>query len=95
MANAVGTDGSTYSERMTQAAHETVDRVGEHAADMERRLKDKADDIKRKSYETRDKARSMSEDVAENARSYTREHPIATLAMAFGAGVLLSRLMRR
>ncbi len=95
MANTAGSNGSTYSERLTQAAHETIDRVGEQAADMERRLKDKAGEVRRKSTDGRDRAQEMGQEAVETARSYAHDHPFATLAVAFGAGVLLSSLVRR
>lgn len=85
----------SYAERATAAAHDAVDRVGERAVRAEERLRDTADEIRRKGNRARDRAQEMGDDAAVTARSYLHEHPLASLAAAFGAGVVISALMRR
>lgn len=84
-----------YTDRATAAAHETVDRVGERAARAEERLRDAADDVGRRSEDARNRARDMREDAVAGASTYVREHPVTSLAIAFGVGVVASLLMRR
>lgn len=86
---------SNYSERATSAAHDAIDRVGAQASKAEEQLRAKAEDVRRRSGEMRDRARFMGEDAKVTTRNYVRERPLATMAMAFGAGVLLSILTRR
>ncbi len=84
-----------YSERATSAAHEAVDQIGAQAAKAEEHLRTKAEDVRRRSGEMRDRARFMGEDAKVATTDYVRERPLASLAMAFGAGILFSILTRR
>lgn len=84
-----------FSEKATAAAHDAVDRMGEKAARAEERLRDAADDVQRRSYDARDRARDLGDEAVVNARSYMKEHPLASLAVAFGVGMLVSAIMRR
>lgn len=86
---------SNYSDKATAAAHDAVDRFGEQAARTEERLRDAADDIQRRSSAARERAEGLGDDVSVRTRSYVQEHPLASLGVAFGVGVLLSALMRR
>ncbi|WP_078120493.1 DUF883 family protein [Thiosocius teredinicola] len=84
-----------YSERATSAAHDAVDRVGAQASKAEEHLRATAEDVRRRSGEMRDHARFMGEDAKVATTDYVRDRPLASLAMAFGAGVLFSILTRR
>lgn len=88
-------DTDTYAQRATAAAHEAVDRVGAKAERAEERLREAADDMQRRSHDARLRARDMGEEATLTARTYVNEHPIASLAVAFGVGMLISAVMRR
>ena len=94
-AHSARTESGSYSERATAAAHDAVDRIGEQAERAEERIRGAAGDVRRRSYEARDRARELSDEATMTARSYLREHPLASLAVAFGVGMLFSSIMRR
>lgn len=85
----------SYSERATATAHDVVDRVGDKAARAEEQLRDKSEELRQKGYEARARAEELGSEAEVRARSYMQEHPMTSLAVAFGAGVLISALMRR
>ncbi len=89
-----GSDPS-YTERATAAAHDAVDRMGAKAAEAEERIRETADELRRRSYDARGRANDLGEEAVISARTYMREHPIASLAIAFGVGALMSSLLRR
>jgi ElaB/YqjD/DUF883 family membrane-anchored ribosome-binding protein len=70
-------------DRISQAAHDTVERATQAAASVADRVGEKYDEL----Y-------AMQEDWMETGREYVREHPVAAIGMALAAGYLLSMLMR-
>ncbi|MGD2118001.1 MAG: hypothetical protein PVG66_06565 [Chromatiales bacterium] len=88
-------ESTQYSERATAAAHDVVDRVGEKAAHVEERIHEAADAAQRKAGDARHRAEDFSEEAMATTRGYVNQHPFASLAMAFGAGIVLSALFRR
>jgi ElaB/YqjD/DUF883 family membrane-anchored ribosome-binding protein len=77
--------GSTEQniERISDSAHEAVDRTAQTAAAIAERFGEKAEEWL-----------EMKDNWVEGAREYVREHPIAALGMAAAAGYILSMLMR-
>jgi len=69
-------------DRVQAGAHETVDKV----ADATRQA---AESLGRKGEQLKNSEQQLVEDI----RTYMREKPITSLAIAVGAGFLLSRLM--
>lgn len=88
-------DEASYAKKATAAAHDAVDRVGEKAGRAEERLRDAAEDVQRRSHDARDRARGLGDEATLTARTYLHEHPVASLAVAFGVGMLVSAFMRR
>ena len=84
---AAPSDTSTTSgesgARMSQRAHETVDRLAGTAHGM-------ADRVSRQS----EQLMMRQEEVVQQLRDYVRERPIAALAVAAAVGFVLSRLSR-
>ena len=78
-------------DRVTGSAHDTVDRVVAKAAPALDRARDAASDLKTSAYTKWDDFIN-SEDKAESARSQIREHPLAVVAIALVAGVIIGRL---
>jgi ElaB/YqjD/DUF883 family membrane-anchored ribosome-binding protein len=70
-------------ERMSDTAHEAVDRTARTAAAIAERFGEKAEEWL-----------EMKDNWVEGAREYVREHPIAALGIAAAAGYVLSMLMR-
>jgi ElaB/YqjD/DUF883 family membrane-anchored ribosome-binding protein len=70
-------------DRVSETAHDYVDRAASVAAQAANRVEEKADEWL-----------TMKDDWVEGAREYVREHPVAALGIAAAAGYLLSILMR-
>ncbi len=70
-------------DRLSQTAHQAVDRAAGAAADYAERFGAKGDELMQ-----------MPQDWLETAREYVRENPMQAVGMAVAAGYLLSVLMR-
>lgn len=70
-------------DRVSEAAHEYVDRAASVASNAAERIGEKADEWM-----------EMKDNWVEGARDYVRDHPFAALGIAAAAGYLLSVLMR-
>lgn len=83
MAQMENTASKQNVDRISQAAHDTVERATQAASSVADRFGEKYDEL----Y-------AMQEDWMESGREYVREHPVAAIGMALAAGYLLSMLMR-
>jgi len=81
-ANQTGTQKQSI-DRVSESAHEYVDRAASVASNAAERLGEKADEWM-----------EMKDTWVEGAREYVREHPVAALGIAAAAGYILSMLMR-
>ncbi|MBA1149304.1 DUF883 family protein [Ectothiorhodospiraceae bacterium WFHF3C12] len=72
------------TERVAQAAHDTVDRAAERGARAEEYVRDNTD-----------RYRQQTEDFADQVSGYVREHPYRSLGMAVAAGFIIGSLLRR
>lgn len=70
--------------RMSQTAHDTIDRAASAASSAYERFSAKGEELM-----------SMQEDWMDSAREYVREKPLQALGIAVAAGFLLSMLTRR
>lgn len=70
-------------DRLSQGAHQAVDRATSAASSMAERVGQKGDEWM-----------EMKDNWVEGARDYVREHPIAALGIAVAAGYLFSMISR-
>jgi len=75
--------GSENAARMSQRAHEAVDRVATTAHGMADRMSRHGEQLM-----------ARQDEMMQQVRSYVREKPIAALAIAAAVGFVLSRLSR-
>jgi len=71
-------------DRLTQTAHQAVDRAAGAASAYAERFGEKGEALMQ-----------MPKDWLDGARDYVRENPLQVVGMAVAAGYLLSILMRR
>lgn len=71
-------------DRMSQTAHDTIDRATSAASAAYERVTAKGEELM-----------AMQEDWMEAAREYVREKPLQALGIAVAAGYLLHMLTRR
>lgn len=90
-----GRTGAKATEQAASAAHGAVDRAAESAARAEERLREAAAAGEQRLREKGAEARLTAERALEHVRQYTRDNPFAAAGIAFAAGMILSRLMRR
>ena len=70
--------------QLTDSAQETIERLSHAAAHTASRLGEHAHEL----WDAQGPA-------LDKARSYMREHPVATIAIAIGIGLVLSKLLTR
>lgn len=93
-----GTYGSSASTddtiaRVKQGAHDAVDRLAERAGPAVERMRSSMNQMSESARAKAAQFGEMEEQWVENARSTVREHPIASVAVAVAAGVILSKLL--
>lgn len=81
--------------RVVQGAHEAVDRVAEKAGPAVERLKSGVAGAAESLQSHAEEFGAMQEQWMQNARGCVRDHPLATVAIAVGVGMLLSRMVAR
>jgi ElaB/YqjD/DUF883 family membrane-anchored ribosome-binding protein len=74
----------TNIDRMSQTAHDTIDRAAQAASSAYERVSAKGEEFM-----------EMHEDWMETAREYVREKPLQALGIAVAAGYLLHMITRR
>ena len=77
-------------ERVSDRAHQAVDRAAGAASSVAERLNEHVDALSEKGEELR----ALPENWMEGARDYVREHPLAALGIALAAGYVFSMIMR-
>lgn len=87
-----GAEGSTL-DRVVQGAHDALDRAAERARPAVDKLRGTLGSGESLLGERVDEWKAMQEQYLTQFRGFVREHPVATVAGALVAGVLLSRLM--
>ncbi|MGE5386646.1 MAG: DUF883 family protein [Betaproteobacteria bacterium] len=81
--------------RVVQGAHEAVDRVAEKAGPAVERLKSGVSGAAESLHAHAEEFGAMQEQWMQSARGCVRDHPLATVAIAVGVGMLLSRMVAR
>ena len=74
----------TNIDRMSQSAHDTIDRAASAASSAYERVSSKGEEFMQ-----------MHEDWIDAAREYVREKPLQALGIAVAAGYLLHMITRR
>jgi ElaB/YqjD/DUF883 family membrane-anchored ribosome-binding protein len=74
----------TNVDRLSQSAHDAVDKAASVASSYAERFSSKGDELMQ-----------MQEDWIDSARDYVREKPLQALGIALAAGYLLHMITRR
>lgn len=83
------------TEQAATAAHSAVNRAADKAARAEERVREATATGGERLREKGEEARVTAERALDHIRQYTRDNPFAAAGIAFAAGIILSRLMRR
>lgn len=83
------------TDKVAKAAHEAIDKMAAGADQVESRIRQTAADAQVNVRDTTGRAQRMSEDVVTEVRQYVYERPVASVVMAFAAGIIFSAFLRR
>ncbi len=86
---------SKTTDKVARAAHEAVDKIATTADHLESRIRQTTGDAQYNVRDTADRAQRMSEDLINDVRDYVHERPVASIMMAFAAGIIFSTFLRR
>ncbi|GEM_PF-1921764 len=86
---------SPATHKAREAAHEAVDRAADRAEVVEDRIRKEAAHMAEKANAGKDEAMARWDDTVETLDEFVRKRPVASVGIAFGAGVLAALLLRR
>src|SRR5690242_10954971 len=86
------TSADKTMERAVQGAHDTIDRVASSAGPAVEKLRTGANQAADMLRTQADTLNQMQKEWVDGARACVRDHPLASVAVAVAAGMLLARL---
>lgn len=86
---------SRTADKIAKSAHEAADKIATTADHLESRIRQTTADAQHNVRDTKDRAQRMSEDLINDVRDYVHERPVASIMMAFAAGIIFSTFLRR
>lgn len=86
---------ASTTEKMRLKAHQAVDGAADRAVNVERKLRDEAAVAQVKLGEKKEAAQEQLEETMASLEAYIRQNPMKAAGIAFGAGLVVSRLLRR
>ena len=86
-------DRPEVTERLASAAHETVDRFAERAAEMEQELRARASVLGSRALKQEKRARMALDTQLRKTRGYMRKQPLTAAGIAMPAGVVIGGLL--
>lgn len=86
---------SRTADKIAKAAHEAAEKIATTADHLESRIRQTTADAQHNVRDTKDRAQRMSEDLINDVRDYVHERPVASIMMAFAAGIIFSTFLRR
>lgn len=88
-------NADSIMDRVAATQQETIDRIADKANDVQRGVRGVAATAAAKAKRAQNRLVEAAEENLRSARSPIERNPLATVAIAFVAGVLLSRWIRR
>jgi ElaB/YqjD/DUF883 family membrane-anchored ribosome-binding protein len=82
-------------DRLAATQQETIERIANEANDVQRKLRGAAASAAVKAKRAQDQLVEAAGENVRKARSYIERNPLTTVGIAFAAGALLSRWIRR
>lgn len=88
-------DTATTADQIAKKLHAAIDRLNVHANSAEERIQQATQNMEQLLKQSKQTAADKADEVSGSVKQYVDQHPLASLGMAFGAGVLLAVLLRR
>jgi ElaB/YqjD/DUF883 family membrane-anchored ribosome-binding protein len=89
------TDSALLTDRASEAAHNTIDRIADNAAVAEQRVRGAVAEGEEQIREKQAEARKTTQKTIEQIRDYTKENPLMAAGIAFASGLLISKIVGR
>lgn len=89
------TSDHATTDRLSERAHESVDRIAKTAGKGEEKIRHEAADIEARVKEAGQKAKKHSDETLRAINVFVRENPLVSIGLAFAAGTVLSVFTRR
>ncbi len=83
------------TDAAARLAHEAIDKVAKRAELAEERIRNSADDAERRIRKSLQSARSKGVELKGEAGQLIYKHPLASIGIAVGVGLLISLLVKR
>lgn len=83
------------TDRLSERAHESVDKVAKTAGKAEERIRDEARDAGARVREAGHKVKERSDETLRSISVFVQDNPLIALGVAFAAGTLVSALRNR
>jgi ElaB/YqjD/DUF883 family membrane-anchored ribosome-binding protein len=80
-------------DRVVQSAHEAVDRMADRAGPAVERLRSGVNQAADVLQSRADELNEIQKEWIDSARACVRDHPLASVAVALAAGMVLSKLL--
>lgn len=85
----------SVAEPLIEVIRDALDQFSASADDAEERVKGAASELQTRVRSTARQAKGRGQEAANAVEDYVDGHPWAALGIAFGAGILLSSILRR
>lgn len=82
-------------DRAAEKAHDLVDRTADKARELESRLREGSEATQEQLTEQKERAAEALDNTRQEVERFVRERPLASAGIAFAAGLIASRLLRR
>jgi ElaB/YqjD/DUF883 family membrane-anchored ribosome-binding protein len=82
------------TSRISEKAHEAVDKMAEKASDLEQHAKAGMHAAAERAQEVRREAEREAKQAMNAVQRFMREQPVTSAALAFAAGVITTTLLR-
>ncbi len=88
-------EAASVVEPIVAVIRDALDQFASEADDAEQRVKAAAADLKTRVASSTKQAKRTGKEAASAVEGYVDDHPWAALGIAFGAGIVLSSMLRR
>lgn len=83
------------TDRLSDRAHESVNRIDKTAGKVEERIRQRAADGEAQVRDAGQKVQELSDETLNSVSVFVRDSPLIALGIAFAAGTLISALIRQ
>lgn len=89
------TNHAPFTERMTAAAHESVEKASVHASNAEESIREKVEQTSETLADKKATAEIQLQTAATQVRTFVIENPLMAAGVAFTAGLLITSLLSK